>query len=278
MDTPFPIEVPLPSDANRASAVASGGAHSCVLVDPADGLGGEIFCFGDNSYGQLGDGTLTSRPAPALASLGPTALRAAAVTAGGGHTCAIDVTGQPWCWGRNDSGQLGIGAGANQPTPAPVSLPGNAPVRSLSAGGAHTCAVDQAGGVWCWGADDRGQLGRGTAGANVDLGAPAAVALPAPASSVSAGGAHSCASLGDASVWCWGANDSGQLGDGTTVDRPTPVRAAGAGGTVSAGALHTCASGPDHTISCWGADTSGQLGDAVTLTISAPELARVACD
>ena len=97
----------LPSGANQATAVAGGGAHSCVLVDPADGLGGEIFCFGDNSYGQLGDGTLTSRPTPALVSLGPTAVRATAVTAGGGHTCAIDVTGQPWCWGRNDSGQLG---------------------------------------------------------------------------------------------------------------------------------------------------------------------------
>jgi alpha-tubulin suppressor-like RCC1 family protein len=276
VDTAFPVEVALPTGANRANAVAGGGAHTCVLVDPADGLGGEIFCFGDNGYGQLGDGTLTSRPTPGLVSLGATAVRATAVTAGGGHTCAIDVTGQPWCWGRNDSGQLGVGAGANQATPAPVSLPGGTTVRSLSAGGAHTCAVDQAGGVWCWGADDRGQVGRGTAAPSV--GGPAPVALPTVAASVSSGGAHSCASLGDSSIWCWGANDSGQLGDGSTVDRPTPVRAAGASGAVSAGALHTCASTADHTVSCWGADTSGQLGDAVTLTISAPELARVACE
>ena len=193
VDTPFPIEVALPSGADQATAVASGDAHTCVLVSPDDGLGGEIFCFGDNSYGQLGDGTLTSRPTPALVSLGPTAVRATAVTAGGGHTCAIDVTGQPWCWGRGDSGQLGDGAGANQPTPTPVSLPGGATVRSLSAGGAHTCAVDQAGGVWCWGADDRGQLGLGVAGAGADMDAPAAVALPASATGVSAGGAHSCA-------------------------------------------------------------------------------------
>ncbi len=280
VDTPFPTEVALPSGAAQATAVASGGAHSCVLVSPDDGLGGEIFCFGDNSYGQLGDGTLTSRPAPALVSLGPTAVRATAVSAGGGHTCAIDVTGQPWCWGRDDSGQLGVGTGANQPTPMPVPLPGGATAISLSAGGAHTCAVDQAGGLWCWGADDRGQLGLGVAGAGAgaDVGAPAAVALPVAATGVSAGGAHSCASLGDASIWCWGANDSGQLGDGTTVDRLTPVRVAGATGAVSAGALHSCASGADHLVSCWGADTSGQLGDGVTLTISAPELARVACD
>jgi alpha-tubulin suppressor-like RCC1 family protein len=276
VDTPFPVEVALPSGADQAVAVASGDAHSCVLVNPADGLGGEIFCFGDNSYGQLGDGTLTSRPTPALVPLGPSGVRAREVTAGGGHTCAIDVTGQPWCWGRNDSGQLGVGPGADQPTPTAVPLPGGATARSLSAGGAHTCAVDQGGGLWCWGADDRGQLGLGAAGANVD--APAAVALPAAASAVSAGGAHSCASLGDASVWCWGANDSGQLGDGTTVDRPTPARVVGVDGAVSAGALHSCASSAGHVVSCWGADTSGQLGDGVTLTISAPELARVACD
>ena len=278
VDTPFPIEVALPSGANQATAVASGGAHSCVLVNPTDGLGSEIFCFGDNSYGQLGDGTLTSRPTPALVSLGPTAVRATAVSAGGGHTCAIDLTGQPWCWGRGDSGQLGDGAEMNQPTPTPVALPNGATVRSLSAGGTHTCAVDQAGGVWCWGADDRGQLGLGDSGAGANVDAPTAVALPAAATGISAGGAHSCASLGDASVWCWGANDSGQLGDGTTVDRPTPARVAGASGTVSAGALHSCASGADHVVRCWGADTSGQLGDGVTLTLSAPELARIACD
>ena len=124
----------------------------------------------------------------------------------------------------------------------------------------------------------RGQLGNGDSGAAANVDAPTAVALPAAATGVSAGGAHSCASLGDASVWCWGANDSGQLGDGTTVDRPTPARVAGATGAVSAGALHSCASSADHVVSCWGADTSGQLGDGVTLTISAPELARIACD
>ena len=147
---------------------------------------------------------------------------------------------------------------------------------SLSAGGAHTCAVDQPGGVWCWGADDRGQLGLGAAGANVTEPA-AVVSLQALATSVAAGGAHSCASRTDASVWCWGANDSGQLGDGTTIDRALPAKVAGAAGTVTAGALHSCAASADHGVTCWGADTSGQLGDGVALTISAPALARLAC-
>ncbi len=282
VDTPFPVEVTLPSGATQATAVADGDAHTCVLVSPTDGLGGEIYCFGDNTYGELGDGTLTSRPTPALVSLGTSGVRAAAVTAGGGHSCAIDVNGEAWCWGRNDSGQLGIGAPtgpattALQATPMLLALPGGATVRALSAGGAHTCAVDRTGGVWCWGANDRGQLGLGAAGASVAT--PTAVAsLSTAATGVAAGGVHSCATLGDTSVWCWGGNDSGQLGDGTTIDRPLPANVTGAAGTVTAGALHTCAATAAGIVTCWGADTSGQLGDGVTLTISAPELARLAC-
>jgi alpha-tubulin suppressor-like RCC1 family protein len=276
VDTPFPIAVTLPDAAGPATAAAAGAAHSCVLVSPSDGLGGQILCFGDNSYGQLGDGTLTSRPTPAPVTLGPTAARAAAVTAGNDHTCALDVTGQAWCWGRGDSGQIGDGATSDASAPVAVALPGGLTVAALAAGGAHTCAVDGAGGVWCWGADDRGQLGLGVPGAIVA--APAGVAgITGAATGISAGGAHSCADVSDGSVWCWGANDSGQLGDGTTVDRPTPAKVASATGTVTAGALHTCASAAGHA-TCWGADTSGQLGNGATLTISAPELARLACD
>jgi alpha-tubulin suppressor-like RCC1 family protein len=277
VDTPLPIEVALPSGADRATAVADGDAHTCVLVAPVDGLGGEVFCFGDNTYGQLGDGTATSRPTPALVSLGAAGVRAAAVTAGSGHTCAIDVNGGAWCWGRGDSGQLGGGAPASALSPMPVTLPGDAKVVALSAGGAHSCAIDQAGGVWCWGADDSGQLGLGAAGASV-LQPIAVPGLPAGATGVAAGAAHSCASFADAGVWCWGANDSGQLGDGTTVDRPLPTKVAGATGAVVAGALHTCVFAADGTVRCWGADTSGQLGDAVTLTISGPELAQLSCE
>jgi len=96
-----------PSGATQAMAVADGDAHTCVLVSPSDGLGGEIYCFGDNTYGELGDGTLTSRPTPALVALGTSGVRAAAVTAGGGHSCAIDVNGEAWCWGRNEPGTQG---------------------------------------------------------------------------------------------------------------------------------------------------------------------------
>ena len=277
VDTPFPVQVALPTGTSAAVAPAAGDAHSCVLVSPADGLGDEILCFGDNSHGQLGDGTLTGRATPAAAPLGAAGTRASAVVAGGAHTCALDVDGQIWCWGRGDSGQIGDGAAVDRPTPTVVPLPSGTPAAALAAGAAHTCAVDQMGTVYCWGANDRGQLGLGAAGANLPT--PTALApLAGPAAGVSAGGAHTCATVVGGAIWCWGANESGQLGDGTTIDRATPVAVAGATGTVSAGGSHTCAATADHIVRCWGADTSGQLGDGVTLTISAPELARLACD
>ena len=275
LDTPVPITVALPAGAGASIAVDAGDAHTCVLAAPA-AAPGAIFCFGDNTYGQLGDGTQTSRPTPAAVPLGASGLGATAVSAGGGHTCAIDAASQAWCWGRGDSGQLGLGAATGSLAPAPVALPNGSTVVAISAGSAHTCAIDGQGVVWCWGADDRGQLGLGATGAPAVTPSPV-TGLPAGATAVAAGGVHTCATLGDATVWCWGGNDSGQLGDGTTVDRPAPAQVAGARGTVTAGALHTCASA-DGIVRCWGADTSGQLGDGVTLTNSGPELARLACD
>ena len=278
LDTAFPVQVALPSGQTEASGVTAGDAHTCVLVSPADGLGGQILCFGDNTYGELGDGTTTSRATPAIVSLGggATPTRALAVAAGGGHTCAVDVGGRLWCWGRGDHGELGDGTSTDQPLPTAIAMPGGATVSSLSAGGEHTCVLDPAGDVFCWGANDRGQLGTGAAGP--DIAAPALAVQVAPAVLITAGGAHTCAELADRTIDCWGANENGQLGDGTTADRALPVAVAGASGVVSAGAAHSCAAASDGTVTCWGADTSGQLGDGVTLTLSAPELARLACE
>jgi alpha-tubulin suppressor-like RCC1 family protein len=277
LDTAFPIEVALPSGQSEATAVTAGDAHTCVLVAPSDGLGGQILCFGDNTNGELGDGTTTSRPTPAVVPLGSgaTAVRAAAVTAGGGHTCAIDLAGRIWCWGSGGRGQLGTGATGDRPTPTEIALPGGALAAGISAGGSHTCAADPAGDLFCWGANDRGQLGTGAAGP--DLLAPIQIATPAPIARVAAGGAHTCATLRDGTITCWGANDTGQVGDGTTADRARPVIVAGAAGVVAAGGAHSCAATDGGEVTCWGADTSGQLGDGVILTLSAPELTRLAC-
>ncbi len=276
VDTPFPISVPLPGGTPLAQAVSAGDAHTCAILADAAGAGA-VACFGANDRGQLGDGTTVGRAAPAAVALGATARPALAVSAGGAHSCAVDEVGQLWCWGANDRGQLGTGATGDQSAPVPVALPGGASARAVSAGEAHTCAVDAAGHLFCWGANDRGQLGTG--GAGPDVSAPAEVAgLPGPAIAVAAGGAHTCASLEDGRVLCWGANESGQLGDGTTTDRGTPAPVPGAAGLVDAGRAHTCAwsAGAGHA-ACWGANGSGQIGDGATLTISAPQLARLPC-
>jgi alpha-tubulin suppressor-like RCC1 family protein len=258
VDAPFPIAVPLPASLPVAQSVSTGDTHTCAVL--ANGAGAAtVACFGANDRGQLGDGTTTGHAAPAAVALGSPAV---AVSAGGAHSCAIDAGGQLWCWGANDRGQLGMGPGPDQPTPIAVALPGGAPARAVSAGEAHTCAIDGAGHLTCWGANDRGQLGTD---------------LPQAAAAVSAGGAHTCASLPDGRIACWGANESGQLGDGTTTDRAAPVTVGGASGLVDAGRAHTCAWTAGGQAACWGANTSGQIGDGATLTISAPQLARLPC-
>jgi len=274
VDTPFPIAVPLPAGAARALAVTAGDLHSCAVLSDAAGAPFAA-CFGANDRGQLGDGTTSGHAAPvAIALPGGPATGTLVLSAGGAHTCGADGAGRLWCWGRGDRGQLGTGATSDAATPTPIALPGGLAAAAVSAGEAHTCAVDRDGQVWCWGANDRAQLGF----TGPDAGIPVAVAgLPGAATSVSAGGAHSCASLGDQRVFCWGANESGQLGDGTTLDRPTPRQVPGASGRVVAGQAHTCAFTPDGHAACWGADNSGQLGDGATLTLSAPQLAQLAC-
>ncbi|HVY39747.1 MAG TPA: RCC1 repeat-containing protein [Polyangia bacterium] len=276
VDTMVPVRVPLPAGATGASSAAAGDAHTCAAVAGPAGTP-LVACFGANDRGQLGDGTTTARATPAaVAFAGVPPVAPIAVAAGGGHTCLTDGAGRLWCWGRGDRGQLGTGAAGDDPSPGEVALPGSDTAASVATGQAHTCAVDDQGRVWCWGANDRGQLGTGTAGPDVPAPAPVA-GLPGPAVEVSAGGAHSCAALKDGRIFCWGANESGQLGDGTWADRARPAPVPGATGTVEAGQAHTCAFTADGHAACWGADNSGQLGDGVTLTISAPQLTQVAC-
>jgi alpha-tubulin suppressor-like RCC1 family protein len=272
IDTPQPSLVVL---AGLVGGIAAGSAHTCAIVAAADGPA-RVTCFGANGDGQLGDGTTTSRAAAAPVTLGTAP--ASAIAAGDAHSCALDANGQVWCWGRGVEGQLGDDTGLSRPTPVAVVL-GSATRRAqaISVGGAHSCALDSDGQVWCWGRGAEGQLGTGTTANGLS---PSEVPALGGVRALAAGGAHSCAVRVDGTVACWGANDSGQLGDGTTVSRATPTDVAGLSdvATVATGAAHSCAVRRDGAAACWGADTSGQLGDGVTLAISAPQLARAACD
>jgi alpha-tubulin suppressor-like RCC1 family protein len=148
------------------------------------------------------------------------------IAAGGRHTCAVTVEGDVWCWGRNAEGQLGDGTTTNRGTPDHARLGGAA--SAVTSGGNYTCALLSSGAVQCWGRNAEGQLGTG---GTIDTSTPVDVAsLSGSVTAIAAGYSHSCAVTTDGGVKCWGGNGSGQLGDGTTTDRPIPVEVRNADG------------------------------------------------
>ena len=289
---------PLPSI--RIGAITAGGYHTCALTldgtsygpnvptfedtvrynqfsrrAPSLGMSSshlastrEVLCWGANESGQLGDGTELNKNTPvAVAGLRS---EVSAIAAGGRHTCALTVAGSVFCWGNNDAGQLGDGMEAKKNTP--VEVVGLASeVRAITAGGAHTCALTTAGGVKCWGANDSGQLGNATetnSSIPVDV-----VGLTNDIVIIEAGGHHTCALSSSGLVTCWGDNEDGQLGDGTTVDKNIPVNVMGLTRgvrVIAAGGYHTCAVTATGGAMCWGDNSQGQLGNGAEADKTAP--------
>ena len=234
------------------TAVVAGDRYSCARTTDA------VTCWGNNEFGQLGDGTTEERHSPVtVAGLGgPTD----ALSARGEHTCAL-IGGRMACWGADVNGQLGDGPAASGPGPAePVGL--GSGVAGMAAGGEHTCAILVEGSVRCWGWNASGQVGDGTV---LDRSGPVDVSeLGSGVAAIAAGGRHTCALLTAGGVRCWGYNEFGQLGDGTTTDRWTPVDVAGLPAAIvaiSLGGNFTCALARDGRVFCWGDDSGGQLGD-----------------
>lgn len=281
-------------DGQSALAVDAGGGHTCAL------LAGGVSCWGSNGSGQLGAGVgIANSPRPAdlgLVNLG-TGAEPTRISAGGNQSCAVLANETVKCWGDNAYGQLGIGTKqprGTSPGDMGDSLPAvylgpDAKVQDVSCGTFHTCALLQDGTVKCWGRNEEGQLGvhlddplnaQGDASGEMDVLPP--VPLASKAVAVSAGRYHSCAVLDDGSIQCWGRNDNGELGQGSTTGTAAamglaaPLAAGGAGEKaidVSAGGrvvtnaqmisyCHTCALLDDRTMKCWGSNAVGQLGRA----------------
>lgn len=240
--------------AGSVVTVAAGETHTCLLTGD-----GAVWCWGANSYGQLGDGTRTSRRAP-VPVIGLTS-GVKVIAVGGHHTCALTAGGEVLCWGRNNYGQLGDGTAYLRTQPVPVRFLAQA--NSVTAGYAHTCASRNDGTAMCWGSNTSGQLGDNT---TISRRTPVVVNGLMQVRTIAAGGAHTCASLSDGSARCWGNNYSGQLGDGTRISRRTPVPVPGldAVTAIGAGGSHSCALAASGTLACWGNNYYGQLGDGTT--------------
>ncbi|MFT3792786.1 MAG: Ig-like domain repeat protein [Rudaea sp.] len=260
-DNQTPVDVA--SEAGGVAATATGYHHVCALT-AANG----VKCWGKNDFGQLGNNSTTDSSTPVDVT-GLTS-NVAAIAAGYSHTCAVNVTGGVQCWGYNAVGQLGNGTTTDSSTPVPVTDLTSG-VAAITAGGGHSCALTEAGGVKCWGNNGNGQLGNGSITTSLT---PVDVTnLASGAAAITAGEYHACALTTTGGVKCWGKNSSGQLGNGSTTDSTTPVDVSGLTSgvaAIAAGKNHTCALTTAGGVKCWGSNSDGQLGNNSSTDSDAP--------
>lgn len=238
------------------STLAVGSEHTCVTTGA-----GVAWCWGNNTQGRLGDGTLSTSPnARHVQSFEAFD----AIDAGSAHTCALSA-GDIYCWGANGAGQLGTGP--LTPSPTPVKVPSAESFVAVSVGGNTSCGLLADGTARCWGNGGDGQRGNNS---NVGGAAPVSV-LPTPhgsdLTSISVGNTHTCVLDEDHRAFCFGNNSSGQLGTGlgTAVWAPTTQVVGGhAFEYISAGTDLTCAVDTLGAAWCWGAGSAGQLGHGVS--------------
>lgn len=200
------------------ASIAAGGAHTCGLT--ADGT---AYCWGENAGGQLGVGNNVSSSATPLPVSGGLAF--ASIAAGESHTCGITRSGSLYCWGWNLDNQLGSGT-PGTPSAVPVPVASDLHFLGMGAGSSHSCAIDESGVAWCWGENLGGQLGTGSSSSDL-FATPQRVVGSLSFQKLSAGRSHTCAQTVEGVWYCWGHNESGVLGIGTTTDSGTPLKVLG---------------------------------------------------
>jgi alpha-tubulin suppressor-like RCC1 family protein len=254
----------MPSPAIVSHRLASGVEHTCAVKGD-----GSLWCWGTNGLDQLGIGTSPNQVAsPHQVGAATTWV---SVAAGADHTCGIQQDGSLWCWGFNGSGQVGNGSSGS--SVAVPTLIGTAAWIDVAAGGGQTCGIHQDRSMWCWGSNQVGELGDGT---TTDEHSPEQIGA-ASWTGVFAGNAadigglaayNTCGIQVDGSLWCWGDNTFGEVGDGTmTTPRTTPevVQSGTQWVTASVGILSTFGIQTNGSFWSWGSDNSGNLGNGMQL-------------
>jgi alpha-tubulin suppressor-like RCC1 family protein len=273
---------------------------TAVSVETTSGCGVSkdklLYCWGDDSFGQIGNGGKGGGALPSLATVAQ--VRFDSVTVGGGHACAISTSKQVYCWGADSAGQLGDLRRIHSTTPIPISS--ILPFSSITAGRSHTCGIS-GGQAYCWGDNALGQLGRGTSGDSSDV--PRPVAGGATFTAISAGGDrtcgltsagaalcwgdfvespeavgggsfsrisvakdHTCAITAAGAAFCWGNDEDGESG-GNGGSTPGPVSGGIVFRSITAGDRHSCGLGADGEAYCWGSNRYGALGNELQAAI-----------
>jgi alpha-tubulin suppressor-like RCC1 family protein len=245
------------------SALAAGAAHTCGLTSA-----GAAYCWGLDLFGELGSSPLTFNfsSTPQAVSGGWSFV---ALTAGVYHTCGLTSLGAAYCWGDNETSQLGNGSTGFSTDTTPVAVSGGLTFSALAAGSWHTCGLARSGAAYCWGSNFAGQLGTGS---TTDSSIPVLVSGAIPFSAIATGDSHTCGLTSSGGAYCWGDNALGQLGAGSITSSSTPVAVSGSliFSTLTAGGRHTCGLTSAAAIYCWGENAQGQIGNGATANSSVP--------
>jgi alpha-tubulin suppressor-like RCC1 family protein len=240
------------------SAIASldvGDLTACaVSVD------GKAWCWGPNSYGQLGTGDTAQGNVPRSAAEGYS-FKKISVSTGGAYACGITTTGQAYCWGNQEGGRLGDGtmAPSGQYVTAPVPVSGGHTFTDIAAGGDHACAIAAGGAAYCWGHNEQGQHGTGNFSNSA---IPVAVSGGLSFTSITTHQMVTCGIAADGAGYCWGKGTAGNLGSGSTSSSNVPVLISGGlrFSSLRLGVWTACGVTTDGDGYCWGTNGSGELG------------------